>query len=143
MQIESSGKVFGVDIDPKAVELTKKNLVKFGISNVSVILGDAKEKISELPIPNAIFIGGTGGDTKEIVELCHTKLKKGGRIAVFFPITFGGYGQKYSLECFQGPDGMDGYGSRIVARTDKSDVSLETIVHSSGSFFTCFEVCFG
>jgi len=82
IQIESSGKVFGVDIDPKAVELTKKNLEKFGISNVSVILGDAKEKISELPPPDAIFIGGTGGDTKEIVELCHTKLKKGGRIVI-------------------------------------------------------------
>ena len=82
IQIESSGKVFGVDLDPKAVELTKKNLEKFGITNVSVILGDAKEKISELPSADAIFIGGTGGDTKKIVELCHNKLNKGGRIVI-------------------------------------------------------------
>ena len=82
IQVESSGKVFGVDFDPKAVELTKKNLEKFEISNVSVILGDAKEKISELPSADAIFIGGTGGDTKEIVELCNAKLKKGGRIVI-------------------------------------------------------------
>ena len=82
LQIESSGKVYAVDIDPKAVDLTKKNLKKFGISNVSVILGDAKEKISELPPPDAIFIGGTGGDTKEILEICHKKLKKGGRIVI-------------------------------------------------------------
>jgi len=82
IQIESSGKVFGVDIDPKAVELTKKNLEKFGISNVSVILGDAKEKISGLPEADAIFIGGTGGDTKEIIELCQNKLKSGGRIVI-------------------------------------------------------------
>ena len=82
LQIESSGKVYAVDIDPKAIELTKKNLSKFGISNVSVVLGDAKEKISELPETDAIFIGGTGGDTKEILEICHEKLKTGGRIII-------------------------------------------------------------
>jgi len=48
-QIGPTGKVFSIDIDPKAIELTKKNLSKFGILNVSVILGNAKEKISELP----------------------------------------------------------------------------------------------
>jgi len=82
LQIESEGKVFAIDKDPKAIELTKKNLEKFGINNVSVILGNAKEKISELPQVDAIFIGGTGGDTKDIVELCQDKLKSGGRIVI-------------------------------------------------------------
>ena len=65
LQIEPSGTVYSIDIDPKAIELTKKNLEKFGISNVTVILGDAKEKISKLPQADTIFIGGTGGDTKD------------------------------------------------------------------------------
>jgi len=82
LQIESSGNVYAVDFDTKAVELTKKNIKKFGVSNVNVILGNAKEKISELPEADAIFIGGTGGDTKEIIELCQNKLKSGGRIVV-------------------------------------------------------------
>lgn len=82
LQIESEGKVFAIDKDPKAIELTNKNLEKFGINNVSVILGNAKEKISELPQVDAIFIGGTGGDTKDIVELCQDKLKSGGRIVI-------------------------------------------------------------
>jgi len=47
LQIESEGKVFAIDKDPNAIELTKKNLEKFGINNVSIILGNAKEKISE------------------------------------------------------------------------------------------------
>ena len=55
---------------------------KFGISNVTTILGNAKEKISELPQADAIFIGGTGGDTKEILELCNNKIKSGGRIVI-------------------------------------------------------------
>ena len=82
LQIESSGKVYSIDIDPKAIDLTKKNLDKFGVTNVTTILGDAKEKILELPQADAIFIGGTGGDTKEILELCNSKIKPGGRIVI-------------------------------------------------------------
>ena len=81
-QIGSTGKVFSIDIDPNAVELTKKNLIKFQITNVSVILGNAMQKIDELPIADAIFIGGTGGETSEIIKLCESKLKQGGRIVI-------------------------------------------------------------
>lgn len=82
LQIESTGKIYAVDIDPNAVDLTRKNLDKFGISNVEIILGDAKQKIPSLPLADAIFIGGTGGDTKDIVNLCYDKLKPGARIVV-------------------------------------------------------------
>ena len=82
LQIESFGKVLAVDYDENAIELTKKNIAKFSLSNISVIYGNAKEKIQELEEADTIFIGGTGGDTKEIVELSQNKLKSGGRIVV-------------------------------------------------------------
>lgn len=82
IQIESSGRVYAIDFDPNAVELTKKNLSKFNIENVSVIFGNAKEKISSLPNADVIFVGGTGGDTKEIIQICYKKLKSGGRIVI-------------------------------------------------------------
>ena len=82
LQIESSGKIIGVDFDPTAIDLTRTNLKKFGVSNATLILGNAKEKISELPEADAIFIGGTGGDTQKIFELCEKKLKPGGRIVI-------------------------------------------------------------
>ena len=81
-QVESSGKVLAVDFDENAIELTKKNIEKFSLSNISVIFGNAKEKILELEEADAIFIGGTGGDTKEIVEISQNKLKSGGRIVI-------------------------------------------------------------
>jgi len=80
--VENSGKVIAIDYDSNAVNLTKKNIEKFGVSNVKVIFGNAKEKILELEEADAIFIGGTGGDTKEIVELSQNKLKSGGRIVI-------------------------------------------------------------
>jgi len=82
LQIESNGKVLAIDYDENAVELTKKNLKKFNISNVSVIFGNAKEKILDLEEADVIFIGGTGGDTAEIVKLSENKLKTGGRIVI-------------------------------------------------------------
>jgi cobalt-precorrin-6B (C15)-methyltransferase len=82
IQVESSGKVLAIDYDENAIELTKKNVEKFGLSNVSLIHGNAKEKITVLEPADAIFIGGTGKDTAEIVELCQDKLKAGGRIVI-------------------------------------------------------------
>jgi cobalt-precorrin-6B (C15)-methyltransferase len=82
LQIGSSGKVLAVDYDENAIDLTKKNMKKFDVSNISTIYGNAKEKILDLEEADTIFIGGTGGDTKEIVELSQDKLKSGGRIVV-------------------------------------------------------------
>ncbi len=82
LQIESTGKVLAVDYDENAIKLTKKNLEKFNITNTSVIWGNAKKIIPELVKADTIFIGGTGKDTKEIVQLCENKLKPGGRIII-------------------------------------------------------------
>jgi len=82
LQVEESGSVHAIDFDAKAVELTKKNIAKFNLENILISFGNAKDVISSLPDADAIFIGGTGGDTKEIVELCENKLKSGGRIVI-------------------------------------------------------------
>lgn len=82
IQVEDSGRVIAIDYDPGAVKLTQKNLEKFSRSNVSVILGDAKKEIPNLTKADSIFIGGTGGDTKKIVELSQDKLYSGGRIVL-------------------------------------------------------------
>jgi cobalt-precorrin-6B (C15)-methyltransferase len=82
LQIEDTGKVIAIDYDDNAIELTKKNIKKFGVTNVTVISGNAKEKIFELEDADVIFIGGTGGDTQDIVEQCQNKLKSGGRLVI-------------------------------------------------------------
>lgn len=82
LQVEPTGKVIAIDYDDNAIEITKRNIEKFGVSNVAVISGNAKEKISDLEEADVIFIGGTGGDTQEIVQQCQNKLKSGGRIVI-------------------------------------------------------------
>ena len=82
LQVGSTGKVIAIDYDNNAIEITKKNIAKFSVSNVTLISGNAKEKIPGLENADAIFIGGTGGDTQEIVRQCQYKLKAGGRIVI-------------------------------------------------------------
>lgn len=82
LQIEQTGKVIGIDFDENAIELTKTNIEKFNLSNVSLVFGNAKEKIKDLEPADVIFVGGTGGDTADIVQLCKDKLKIGGRIVI-------------------------------------------------------------
>ena len=81
-RIGALGKVFAIVFGPKAGELTKKYLEKFGLPNVNVILGNALEKISDLPQADVIFIGGTGGETAEILKICEGKLNAGGRMVI-------------------------------------------------------------
>lgn len=82
MQIEGSGRVFAVDRDINAVELTGRNADRFGLSNIHLVHGNAKEVIPDMDPADAVFIGGTGGDTAAITEMCQKKLKNGGRIVI-------------------------------------------------------------
>jgi cobalt-precorrin-6B (C15)-methyltransferase len=76
-----NGKVFGIDVDYRAIDLTKKNLEKFCLV-AEIIKGDAYDILENLPLVNGIVVGGTTGKTKEIIDRSLNKLKVGGRIVI-------------------------------------------------------------
>jgi cobalt-precorrin-6B (C15)-methyltransferase len=80
--LQTKGKVYAIDFDEKAVELTKRNLHKFGVKAEEVILGKAQDILPTLSEVDAVIVGGTWGDTKQVIELAVGKLKKGGRIVI-------------------------------------------------------------
>ncbi len=80
--LQTKGKVYAIDFDKKAVELTKKNLQKFGVKAEEVILGRAQDILPKLLEVNAVMVGGTWGDTRQVIELAVGRLKKGGRIVI-------------------------------------------------------------
>ena len=61
LQVNSKN-VYAVDADKNAIELTRKNLDKFGVS-ANLIHSKAEEILPLLPTVNAIVIGGTKGKT--------------------------------------------------------------------------------
>lgn len=67
------GKVFAFEKKPLAVELIKLNKTKFGVDNLEVIEGEASEAIKEMPKPDCVFIGGSGGNLKEMLDTIYAK----------------------------------------------------------------------
>ena len=63
-----NGTVCAVEKNPEAVELIEKNRVKFGCDNIEVYSGEAAEIIDKLPVPDVVFIGGSGGQLCSIIE---------------------------------------------------------------------------
>lgn len=69
------GKVFALDKNSEAVELTRKNALKFGCDNIKIISGEAPEALRELPSPDMVFIGGSCGKISEILSIICEKNK--------------------------------------------------------------------
>ncbi len=79
--MQTKGQVYAIDFDNNAVELTKKNLAKFG-ATAQVILGKAQDVLPTLPQVDAIVVGGTWGDARQVIQLAVERLKNGGRIVI-------------------------------------------------------------
>jgi len=82
LQVSPKGKVFAIDDDEEAVELTKSNVTKFQVKDVvQVICGKAPEVMLNLPEIDAVIIGGSAS-LREVIHAAHQKLKKNGRIVI-------------------------------------------------------------
>ena len=79
--IQTKGQVYAIDFDNNAVELTKKNLARFG-ATAQVILGKAQDVLPALPQVDAVVVGGSWGDARQVIQLAVDRLKKGGRIVI-------------------------------------------------------------
>lgn len=63
-----AGEVHAIESDPCAVELEKQNKEKFHCFNMKIYQGRCPAVMEYLPRPTHIFIGGSGGALKEILE---------------------------------------------------------------------------
>ncbi|SRR5579875_2632529 len=79
--LQTKGAVYGIDSDEKAIELTRKNLGKFGVA-AKLIHSRAQDVLPSLPEVDAVIVGGTYGDTKRVIQMAASRLKKGGRIVI-------------------------------------------------------------
>ena len=64
----NSGQVFAIERKDTAVELLRENTRRFGLENLSVVPGLAPEACEDLPAPTHVFIGGSAGNMRQILE---------------------------------------------------------------------------
>jgi precorrin-6Y C5,15-methyltransferase (decarboxylating) len=76
--------VFAIEKTSMGSILITKNSQRFQVKNLKSISGQAPQVLSDLPHPDRIFIGGSGGNIVEILSNCSHKLNENGIIVMAF-----------------------------------------------------------
>ena len=69
----SDGLVYAVERKPEAVALLHENRAKLGGYNVHIVEGAAPDALEALPAPDCVFVGGSGGAMRRILEIAKQK----------------------------------------------------------------------
>jgi precorrin-6Y C5,15-methyltransferase (decarboxylating) len=67
------GHVYAVERKTEAINLIEENLKAFHLGNVTVLNSVAPDGLRDLPVPDAVFIGGSGGKIEEIIAAVFDK----------------------------------------------------------------------
>ncbi|MBP2651140.1 MAG: cbiT [Firmicutes bacterium] len=81
-KLASQGQVYAIEKEAEGVELIHANAARFLVPNIKVIHGMAPAKLMGLPQADVIFIGGSGGELRAILEQADQLLKSGGRLVI-------------------------------------------------------------
>ena len=71
--VDPSVYVYAIERKPEAVALIEKNRQQLGLQNIEIVEAEAPDGMEELPAPTHAFIGGSGGNLKEILSLLYRK----------------------------------------------------------------------
>lgn len=78
------GHVWAIEKNEADFAIAGQNARAFGVSNHTLVHGKAPEGLDAWPDPDAVFIGGSGGELQELVALCLRRLRTGGWLVMNF-----------------------------------------------------------
>ena len=62
------GTVYAIERKEEACRLIEDNMRHLGVTNVQVVYGKAPDCLEDLPAPSHVFVGGSSGNLREILE---------------------------------------------------------------------------
>ncbi len=77
-----NGQVFAVERNPQCLAYLKENLQKFNSRNITLVEEAAPACLDDLPDPDRVFIGGSGGHLWKILAAVDDRLSIGGRVVL-------------------------------------------------------------
>lgn len=80
-KIAREGAVYAIEKNEIDLENCLLNQAKHR-TDFTAVLGKAPERLDEFPNPNAIFIGGNGGNMERLLRICIERLQTGGRLVM-------------------------------------------------------------
>ncbi len=78
------GYVYAVEKNIADFEIATKNAEQLAVYNYQLINSKAPEGLQDWPNPDAIFIGGTGGELAQLIQLCLQRLNNEGWLVMNF-----------------------------------------------------------
>lgn len=80
--VARAGSVWSVERNVAGVQLIRENADAFGCGNVHAVPGVAPDALAKLPVPDAVFVGGSAGELPSIVEAA---LEKNSQVRLCVP----------------------------------------------------------
>lgn len=80
--VARAGSVWAVERNATGVRLIRENADAFGCGNVHAVPGVAPDALAKLPVPDAVFVGGSAGELPSIVEAA---LEKNSQVRLCVP----------------------------------------------------------
>ncbi|BEU94401.1 precorrin-6y C5,15-methyltransferase (decarboxylating) subunit CbiE [Acidovorax sp. DW039] len=78
------GHVWAIEKNEADFAIAGQNARAFGVSNHTLVHGKAPDGLDAWPDPDAVFIGGSGGELQELIALCLRRLRTGGWLVMNF-----------------------------------------------------------
>ncbi len=79
---QPTARVYAVERRPRFCQHIQENLGRFPAPNLRLIQGTAPEACQDLPDPDAVFLGGSGGRLLPILAQVTQRLRPGGRLVI-------------------------------------------------------------
>ncbi len=81
-RLAKAGRVYAIERDADALLALATNCQNLQALNVTIVPGQAPEALLELPAPDAVFVGGSGGALLSILEVVMMRLRTRGPLVV-------------------------------------------------------------
>jgi precorrin-6Y C5,15-methyltransferase (decarboxylating) len=81
-RLSATSQVYAIEKTAIGTALIEQNCRRFQVKNVVSIHGSAPDILQQLPTPNRIFIGGSGGNLNLILDTCHARLLPNGVVVL-------------------------------------------------------------
>lgn len=77
-RLAPDGHVYAIEKNEGDVAIAAENRRRLGVHNYTLVHGKAPQGLDAWPDPDAVFIGGSGGELAELIRLSLRRLKPGG-----------------------------------------------------------------
>jgi precorrin-6B C5,15-methyltransferase / cobalt-precorrin-6B C5,C15-methyltransferase len=80
--VAHAGQVFAIEDDSRSLQALEQNCQRFCATNITIVSQRASEALRTLPDPDAVFVGGSGGELAQILASSMEHLRPDGRIVI-------------------------------------------------------------